>query len=170
VETTSASARREEPLSVLLEHDHREIDDPVQACADGTAVGVEARANLKRAMDELRRHIYAEEELLFPSLRQAGMTGPIMVMLREHGQMWPILDTLDRELAGGGRDDELASACRELIALLGQHNPKEEQILYPQVDRVVDDNASRAVRDFLDAGHVPADWVCQHLRAQQGDR
>lgn len=96
------------------------------------------------------------------------MTGPILVMLREHGQMWPILDTLDHELADGVSDDVLRTACRQLLILLQHHNPKEEQILYPQVDRVVGKGASVDVREFLDAGQVPADWMCQHLRHARG--
>lgn len=168
MENVSTNRAGAESLSRALEREHREIDNAIKGCADGSASGTQAQQGLKRAVAELRRHIYAEEELLFPPLRQAGMTGPILVMLREHGQMWPILDTLDHELADGVSDDALRTACRKLYVLLQHHNPKEEQILYPQVDRVVGKDASVDVREFLDAGQVPADWMCQHLRHERG--
>lgn len=168
MKNVTASDTIEESLRDALERDHRDVDNAVEGYADGTVSGARAQLGLKRAVEELRRHIYAEEELLFPPLRQAGMTGPILVMLREHGQMWPILDTLDRELREDAGEDVLRTACRQLLILLQQHNPKEEQILYPQVDHVLGADERIAVREFLDAGQVPADWTCQHLRRPQG--
>lgn len=155
-------------LSRALEQEHREIDEAIENCADGPAPGAEEKAALKRAVDELRRHIYTEEELLFPPLRHAGMLGPILVMLREHGDMWPLLDTLDHGLAGDVGEDVLRPTCRQLLVLLQRHNPKEEQILYPEIDRIVDDDARLGVHEFLDAGQVPADWTCQFLRLTDG--
>jgi len=152
-----------ESLRDALERDHREVDDALEGYANGSASGTWAQLGLKRAEEGLRRHIYAEEELLFPPLRQAGMTGPILVMLREHGRMWPVLDTLAHELREGVSDDVLRATCRQLLILLQHHNPKEEQILYPQVDQLLDVDAIVAVREFLDAGQIPADWTCQHL-------
>lgn len=164
----SASGAPAQLLSRALEHDHREIDGALEVCANDSASSAQARADLEQAVQELRRHIYVEEELLFPPLREAGMAGPIMVMLREHAQMWPILDTLDDELAADARDDVLRTACRQVLDLLQRHNPKEEQILYPQVDQVVGDNASIDAREFLQTGQVPADWTCHGLRGIRG--
>lgn len=168
MENASTSRAQQGSLSRELEQEHREIDDVIKSCADGPAPGADEKAGLKRAVDELRRHIYAEEELLFPPLRKAGMVGPILVMLREHGDMWPLLDTLDHGLAEDAGDDVLRTTCRQLLILLQQHNPKEEQILYPEIDRVVGADASPGVHEFLDAGQVPADWTCHFLRATDG--
>lgn len=169
MENVGVSGARAESLRAALERDHREVDGAIEGYADGSASGTEARQGVQRAVDELRRHIYVEEELLFPPLREAGMTGPIMVMLREHGQMWPVLDALDQGLREGADDDVLGVTCRELLALLQRHNPKEEQILYPQVDGVLGPNATIAVRELLDAGQTPAGWVCQHVARERGD-
>lgn len=166
MENASVSDATEESLRDALERDHREVDNTVEGYANGTATGTRAQLGLKRAVEELRRHIYVEEELLFPPLRQAGMTGPILVMLREHGQMWPILDTLDQALRDDASEEVLRSACRQLLALLQQHNPKEERILYPQVDQVLGVDEGIAIREFLDAGQVPTVWTCQRPRPQ----
>jgi regulator of cell morphogenesis and NO signaling len=168
VQDMSVSGAPAESLRDALERDHREVDDAVEGYTNGSASGTRARLDLERATKELRRHIYVEEELLFPPLRQAGLLGPILVMLREHGQMWPILDALDQGLAAGVEDHVLRTTCRDLSILLQQHNPKEEQILYPQVDRVVGADAGIDVREFLDAGQLPVDWMCQYLRPERG--
>lgn len=167
MENRTADAVPAESLSQALEREHREIDDAVKRCADLPAASPEVRAGLERAVAELRWHIYVEEELLFPPLRAAGMTGPILVMLREHAEMWPILDALDRALRDDVDQGVLRAPCRELFILLQHHNPKEEQILYPQVDRVLGADASVAIHEFLGAGRVPADWTCQHLRPER---
>jgi regulator of cell morphogenesis and NO signaling len=167
VENVPVSDTTEESLRDALERDHRDVDEVVEEYANDTATGTQAQPGLKRAVAELRRHIYAEEELLFPPLRRAGMTGPILVMLREHGQMWPILDTLDRELRDDASEEVLRTACRQLRILLKHHNPKEEQILYPQVDQVLGVDEGITVRELLESGELPVDWTCQHLRRPQ---
>lgn len=167
METRTAGADPAESLSQALVREHGEIDDAITRCADIPVAGPDARAALRRAVAELRRHIYVEEELLFPPLRAAGMTGPILVMLREHAQMWPVLATLDRELVERVDDDELHRACRQLLVLLQHHNPKEEQILYPQVDHVVGDDERHGVLQLLDTGEMPQDWICQFLRPKE---
>lgn len=166
MESVPPGAAPEVSLSRALEQEHHEIDDALERCADSPTADAEEKAALKRAVDDLRLHIYTEEELLFPPLRLAGMLGPILVMLREHGEMWPLLDALDDALLGEVDDDVLRTTCRQLLVLLQQHNPKEEQILYPEIDRVVDDAAH--VLELLETGQVPTDWTCHFLRPRDG--
>lgn len=167
--TSSGSSRPDEAhresLSQALEREHREIDDAILTCSRATGASPEARAALQQAIAELRWHIFVEEELLFPPLRAAGMTGPVLVMLREHAQMWPVLDDLDQALRGDADQGAVRTSCRQLLVLLQHHNPKEERILYPQVDQVLGVEASVAVRDFLSGGEIPSDWVCHNLRS-----
>ena len=163
----SADPAHAESLSLALEREHREIDDAIKGCTAAPSASPEAITALKRAVAELRWHIYVEEELLFPPLRAAGMTGPVLVMLREHGQMWPILDALEQSLQDEVDHVAVRTAGRQMLILLQHHNPKEERILYPQVDHVLGADASGAIREFLTGGQVPADWVCQHLRPRR---
>lgn len=167
MENHAAGAARAESLSQALEREHRDIDDAIKACADVPVASPAARAALQRAVAELRRHIYVEEELLFPPLRAAGMTGPVLVMLREHAQMWPVLDTLDQALHEDIDQGLLRTACRQLFVLLQHHNPKEEQILYPRVDHVIGDVESHGVLELLDTGQMPQGWICHLFRPKR---
>jgi hemerythrin-like domain-containing protein len=156
-------------LSAALERDHRMIDALIEQFT-GDASSPSARAALIEGMQGLRRHIYLEEETLFPPLRAAGLMGPIMVMLREHAEMWQVLSQLDGLLAGAGGQaadhTELRSACGELLGLLEAHNPKEERILYPQADAILGPPETAAVSDFLDSGEMPEGWVCELQRSR----
>lgn len=150
-------------LDSVLAHDHREIDDGIGGGLEG-ADGGDLDA-LTAAIGALRRHIYAEEELLFPPLRDAGLVGPILVMVREHAQMWQLLDSLDELLhADTVERDALRATRAELFELLQRHNPKEETILYPQADTVLTPSRASQVRAFLASEGPPEGWLCQGLR------
>ena len=153
-----------ESLAGALEREHQEIDAGIGAFTAGPPAGGRDRARLARAVHALRRHIYLEEEFLFPLLREAepGLMAPIFVMLREHAQLWRTLDSLERELDAGTGDG--VRACRQLAVQLLHHNQKEEKILYPQADQALPEAAAAKLREFLAAGELPAGWVCLRAR------
>ena len=152
-----------ESLAAALEREHHEIDEGIDAFTSGSPSG--DRGSLTRAIHALRRHIYLEEEFLFPPLRDAGLMAPVFVMLREHAQMWETLDTLERDLAAGADDKAAFALCHQLTVQLQHHNMKEERILYPQADEVLTASASERLRTFLDAGELPEGWICQKARS-----
>jgi iron-sulfur cluster repair protein YtfE (RIC family) len=142
-----------ETLAAALEREHREIDETIDAFLDGGST-----EPLTRAMEALRRHIYLEEEFLFPPLRAAGFVAPIFVMLREHGELWRTMETIERELAE--EPAAVAGECKALLAQLDKHNAKEEPILYPHADSALGAPASDELRSFLRDGRLPAGWIC----------
>lgn len=145
--------------STALEHEHHEIEAGIRAFLEGLSLGETRMQELTRAVDALRRHIYLEEEFLFPPLQAAGMIPPVLVMLREHGEIWRTLDAI--QILDPGADQEGArERYGELLAQLDIHNAKEEPIIYPQGDAVLTDEAKRDLRAFIDSGRMPQGWVC----------
>lgn len=153
-----------ESLATALEREHREIDEGIEAFTAGSPSGHRDRQPLTRAIHALRRHIYLEEEFLFPRLREAGLMAPVFVMLREHAQMWTTLDSLERELDADAAYGAALTLCRQLTVQLLHHNPKEEKILYSQADEILTGPATEQLRAFLDSGELPAGWTCHKLR------
>lgn len=143
-------------LAAALEREHHEIDEQIAAftAAPGD------RQPLTRAIRALRRHIYLEEEFLFPLLREAepGLAAPVFVMLREHAQIWGTLDSLERA-TGSGTGTGLA-LCKRMTVQLLHHNLKEEKILYPRADEALPAAAAGRLRAFLGSGELPGGWVC----------
>ena len=115
-------------------------------------------------MEALRRHIYLEEEIVFPHLPKGPLMMPLMVMRREHGELWQRMDALAEALGGDSPEDGLADACQELLALLDDHNSKEEPIIYPHLDADLDPAEQERVRTLLEEGTLPDGWVCEALR------
>ncbi len=148
-------------LAAALEHEHHEIDDGIAAFT--TSPG--DRQPLARAIRALRRHIYLEEEFLFPLLCQAepGLAAAVFVMLREHAQIWATLDTLERDLDAAATGTRLV-LTRQLTVRLLHHNLKEEKILYPRADEALPAAAAERLRAFLVSGELPEGWVCVKTR------
>ena len=141
--------------SALLQEQHRDIDFGVQGAMDGSSDQVE----LARSLDLLRVHLYLEETVLFPALE--GSVGlSIMVMEREHGLMWPLMESLVKACRDGVDLDAMQDDLEELFQLLQMHNPKEEQILY----RVADEHAGLA--DALAAARPPEGWACKAAQSR----
>lgn len=151
----------EEPLSGALEHEHREIDSGIAAFVEALDAGRVQPERLTSALDELRRHIYAEEVFLFPPIREAGVVMPVFVMLREHGQLWRSMAGLTTQLAEGVDITQLRKACGDLLAELDAHNAKEEPIIYPHADADLPVQVKSELARFIEAGRTPAGWVCQ---------
>jgi regulator of cell morphogenesis and NO signaling len=150
-------------LQSALEREHREIDRGIEAVS--ARPGDPARVmRLAEAIQALRRHIYLEEFFLFPPLRAAGMAMPVMVMLREHGELWRAMDTLSALIGDGADSRRLGDACDELLQQLDRHNTKEEPVIYPLADTALTAEASTQLARFLATGQTPEGWICQQAR------
>src|SRR5262249_17082264 len=118
---------------------------------------------LERAIPALRRHIYLEEEFLFPRVceTEPGLATPVTVMLREHAQIWDDLNSLEREQDA----DAKRALCAQLANYLLNHNTKEEQLVYSRVDEALPAAEAERQRAFLESGELPEGWVCEWARS-----
>lgn len=147
-------------LAEMLTSEHRAIDAAMSHFMAAAAQGRAEPGPLRVALASLRRHIYLEEMLLFPPLRPTGVFAAIIVMLRDHGPMWRLMDQLEPLLADAGTDARVPALCAELAGLLVAHNGKEESTVYAQADTSLDAASAEALRVFLGLGHLPEGWVC----------
>ena len=129
-------ARREVTEALAWDHDRLEALDKraFELFAGGDAPG--ARASWSAFSVGLRRHIRFEEEILFPTFEEklgiAPANGPTAVMREEHREIERLIDSIGRAFAGAGAPLALRP---DLHRLLGEHNMKEEHVLYPGTDR-----------------------------------
>lgn len=150
-----------ESLAAALEREHRQIDEGLELFQADSPSGSDA---LAAAIVALRRHIYLEEEFVFPVLAGGALVAPVMVMLREHAQIWRTLESLERDMADGVSSDA-RQTCHQLLVQLQHHNMKEERILYPEADKALATEATARLTAFLDSGSLPDGWVCIKARS-----
>ena len=133
-----------ETVMDYLMTDHRRLDGLMETCRDLAVAG-----NMKGAGSKfiefrkgLMRHIKIEEGLLFPEFESAtGLdksSGPTGVMRHEHAEIIRLLDLIqDVFESAQPASSEFESLRSAVVALLHEHNDKEERILYPMTDRMV---------------------------------
>lgn len=169
IESVGADLSGTVSLATALTNEHHAIDAGIEAflARTGDAEGsvAEWAEPLLEAMRALRRHIYLEEEIVFPRIRRGPLTMPVMVMLREHGEIRREMDALDDALAHGADTEaataDLVAGCRRMLDLLEQHNLKEEPVIYPHLDSDMDWVAQAQLREFLREGELPEGWACE---------
>lgn len=155
---------RNEALPAALAREHREIDEGIgRFAADPSSI--EAAASLAAAIAALRRHIYLEEEFVFPALSADGLLAPIFVMLREHARIWQALDALESDVAVSDGAPDVSLACHQLLVQLQHHNMKEERIVYPEAERTLPNQAAERLDQYLKSGTLPDGWVCFKARS-----
>ena len=125
-------------ISSLMTHDHRNCDQAIEE--------IELLASIKDFNESLNAftkwqdvnltHFNIEEEYLFPETANAlGMKiPPIMVMEMEHQQIKKCFNEIELALRHEDMEkfQQLIETC---LIMIQQHNMKEEQILYPIIDR-----------------------------------
>lgn len=147
-----------ESLAAALEREHHEIDAGLESLAGNDRTpDVDA---LLGAIAALRRHIYLEEEFVFPPLSGGNLVAPLFVMLREHGQLWGALDELEAELRASADPAALRECARRLGVQLLHHNVKEERVIYPAADESLPPELLARLQEHLVTGELPDGWVC----------
>ncbi len=82
------------------------------------------------------KHFRIEEEFLFPKTEEAigQKIPPIFVMLAEHQQIKALISEMEEALKVSDANRFLGNSETCMI-MIQQHNMKEEQILYPIIER-----------------------------------
>jgi hemerythrin-like domain-containing protein/uncharacterized protein (DUF2249 family) len=128
-----------------LEGDHDRLDAlllEARRLADAGSFE-RARALFREFRCGLSRHIEIEEQVLFPTFeRLTGIAaGPTRVMRMEHVEIRVLMETL---AAAFDSDDERTGARVDaLVAVLSEHNMKEERMLYPMTDDALGTEAAK---------------------------
>ena len=133
-------------LSTFMQDNHRECDE-LFAAAEEAVVNLDweiAATRWHGFTKTLESHITdLEEGKLFPALEAVnGPMGPTVVMRGEHEQMRALVTQIDEALIKRDQPQFLGLA-ETLMMLMQQHNMKEENILYPMMDRCIPAEAAK---------------------------
>ncbi|MFN8010376.1 MAG: hemerythrin domain-containing protein [Holophagaceae bacterium] len=92
--------------------------------------------------EELKAHNEAEEQHLFPLLDPmfGGGHGPTHCMREEHRLLWDLTQIVLGDIREGvsGNPEGTARASTQLIGTLRSHIEKENNVLYPMAERMLD--------------------------------
>lgn len=131
-------------ITDCLKADHHRLDQLLEetlAALERGDLG-QLRVRFPEYARHLRDHMRFEEEFMFPVVERVlcNAEGPVCVMRRDHQELSDRLVGMAAALYIGAIDafrDELLS----LTLSLENHNGREERVLYPAIDRLLDDGA-----------------------------
>lgn len=150
--------------SVNLHHALAQEYPAIQQRIDGFLVQLGgwpfASAELAHSVTALRRHIYVEEEFLFPPLREAGMVGPVYAMSADHQDLWRSLVRVEEHLNDASSYEVQQESCRILAAQLDRHTSREDPVVFEHVDDVLSPQAMADLRAFVENATPPPGWTC----------
>jgi iron-sulfur cluster repair protein YtfE (RIC family) len=135
--------------------DHDRLDDKFEGFEKLKADDIDgARTSFLDFQAGLLRHIAWEEDILFPIFEQeTGMrdAGPTAVMRMEHDQIKKFLEEIAGKVLAGELEgiDEVKTG---LLEVLGSHNQKEENILYPAIDNLTSEDEKEKVIEKMMMG------------------
>ena len=93
-----------------------------------------------------------EQELFITFENRTGMTGgPTQVMRYEHQQLRGLIDSM-RSALHENRLEDFFGIGESMMIMLQQHNMKEEQMLYPMIDRALGGDAGPMVQVLREMG------------------
>lgn len=133
----------------FMRDDHRACDhlytDAENALADKNIdEGTRLFGEFYRATNH---HFDREERELFIAFeKRTGMTGgPTQMMRYEHQQLRSLLESMKKALEDN-RINDFFGIGESMMIMLQQHNMKEEQMLYPMIDRALEGDAQQMVQ------------------------
>lgn len=133
-------------ITQTLTHVHRECDEFFVGAENAVVKNNwdEALRLFRQFRAAMEQHLRNEEQVLFPIFeqrsgfsQQGGISmGPTHIMRMEHVPMRELLQAMETSLAQRNRQQYLGQS-ETLLTLMQQHNVKEENVLYPMTDRVL---------------------------------
>ncbi len=139
-------------ISSALTREHRACDGLLAAAEDAVEQHhwEDASNIFSDFMARMKRHMGKEEEVLFPALERkmgAGM-GPVQVMRKEHEDMRRLFREIEEDISQQ-QAEHCLGLSDTLLMLIQQHNLKEENILYHMADRMLADEQSDIMAQFI---------------------
>lgn len=132
-----------ESINAFMSRDHDRLDAIFRKFQKETDE-TQARELFDRFEKGLRLHIEWEEKLLFPPFEEkTGMrdAGPTAVMRMEHEHIQQLLEIIRSRIGS----PDVREPSKNLTEILGAHNHKEENILYPWIDRSLQEKEREAL-------------------------
>ena len=144
-------------ISERMENDHLAESDRLAELNRMMNHGEFDRVSFMKFVENLRRHIYIEEEIIFPGLQENDilLKGPISGLEMEHASLWMLTDRILEE-DSSRKLVKTPKYLDEISRILSVHNAQESGNIYPKIE-------DERFPDITGVS-LPKDWVCIRLR------
>ncbi|MGC8505880.1 MAG: hypothetical protein ACP5NK_04130 [Thermoplasmata archaeon] len=130
--------------------DHQDTNEILDLVLKESIKGYVDKESIAVVTEMLKRHIYIEEEILFPMLPPES-NRDVNFLEMQHGEVFRLLKFLN---SNNNSADLISDISKKLLDILIEHNAFEESFIYGNFDKM--DAA------FIEKAVLPADWKCRY--------
>ena len=139
----------DENVEYFMTKDHQDTNEILDTVLKDSIKGVVDSESIAKVTEMLRRHIYIEEEILFPAL-PSDNDKDIEFLEVQHGEVFRFLKSLN----SNNNADLIKDISKKLVDLLIEHNAFEESFIYGNFEKL--DAA------FIEKITFPVGWKCRY--------
>ena len=139
----------DENVEYFMTKDHQDTNEILDTVLKDSIKGVLDSESIAKVTEMLRRHIYIEEEILFPAL-PSDNDKDIEFLEVQHGEVFRFLKSLN----SNNNADLIKDISKKLLDLLIEHNAFEESFIYGNFEKL--DAA------FIEKITFPVGWKCRY--------
>jgi len=142
----------------FFQHAHNRVEGWLMDFQDSLSDSRPCAEFFDRAVEELRRHMFVEEELIFP-LAKEELAGPVGDLLEEHGRISDLVEQLAALLRHGSDPSEIRTFGTRLMGLLAAHTAEEDLGIYPDLLARLSPDEAQAHLAEAETMEAPPGWV-----------
>lgn len=140
----------DENVEYFMTKDHQYTNEILDIVLKDSIKGVVDRESIAKVTEMLKRHIYIEEEILFPTL-PSDNNKDVEFLEMQHGEVFRFLKSLN---SNNNNADLIKYISKNLLDLLIEHNAFEESFIYGNFEKM---DAS-----FIEKITFPIGWKCRY--------
>ncbi|MBI2911213.1 MAG: hemerythrin domain-containing protein [Chloroflexi bacterium] len=150
-------------LIQFFQHAHHRVEGHLMDFQESLEQGLPDQQLFGLAVAELRQHMFAEEELLFPQIRHR-LAGSIASLEEEHGHVWDLAGEVGALLGQGGDPAQVRPATARLMSLLAAHCAEEDLGIYSELEAILGPDRAWALMLEAEKATPPEAWACSARR------
>lgn len=154
-------------LIQFFQHAHHRVEGWLLDFQESLGQGRLEPELFARALGELRAHMFVEEELVFPLVRER-LAGPVADLHEEHGHLWDLVDEIRLLVHRGGGPAPIGLCTARLLSLLAAHSAAEDFGVYSDLLVVLGRHRAGTLLAEAERAEAPAGWLCRALRDSCG--
>lgn len=146
-------------LIQFFQHAHHRVEGYLMDFSEQLRHGRREAEFIARAVEDLHQHMFIEEELLFPMVKE-GSAAAVANLEEEHGRICDLMEELHILLHREADQSAIQTCSTRLMGILAAHNAVEDLGIYPDLLILLGPARAEALLAEAERAEVPRDWAC----------
>lgn len=151
-------------LIQFFQHAHNRVEGYLIDFCEQLKHGRREAGFIARASEDLQRHLFIEEELLFPLVKERSAA--VASLQQEHGRVCDLIEELQILLRREADQSAVETCSARLMGVLAAHNAVEDLGIYPDLLILLGPARAEALLAKAERVELPRDWVCAARRSK----